>query len=374
MHIDQYISELLYDFECVVLPGLGGFIANDHSATINKINHHFSPPFRKLVFNKHLKANDGLLINHIAKAENITYKEARKKVEQFIASCLGDLQDNHVVRFENIGQLHYDNNRNLVFEQDERINYHPDAFGLSDFVSPVIKRTRDEEKLKGVIFPKQTAKSIRTDRKTKIGKTGKRNFRVVSYVAAVLLLLIGFGWGYFNKEKINAYWENQASLLQFVVWNSSHSTVTSQAHRSAQLTLKDNPETNENKEPVSPADVELNKVAKSNAVNHPEETKKPNPVKDNNIVKPDKTKLISPEKLSVKTYYIIAGSFSSEKNAGRLISQLKQQGFEAVMAGTSKTGMYRVAYTAVEGRAEANRKLYAIRRDNNPDAWMLRKH
>jgi len=374
MHIDQYISELLYDFECVVLPGLGGFIANDHSATINRINHHFSPPFRKLVFNKHLKANDGLLINHIAKAENITYKEARKKVEQFIESCLGDLQDNHVVRFENIGQLHYDNNRNLVFEQDEQVNYHPGAFGLGEFVSPVIKRTSDEEKLKGVIFPKQTAKTIHTDRKAEKGESGKRNIRVFSYVAAALLLLIGFGWGYFNKEKINTYWENQASLLQFVVWSSSHTTVTGQAHRSAELTLKDNTEISENKESVRPADAELNKVAKGNAVNHPVETKKPNPVNDSNIVKPDKTKLISPEKLSIKTYYIIAGSFSNEKNAGRLIRQLKQQGFEAVMAGTSKTGMYRVAYAAVEGRAEAGRKLYAIRRDNNPDAWMLRKH
>jgi hypothetical protein len=37
MKIEQYISELLYKYDCVIVPGLGGFVANYKSATIQPI-------------------------------------------------------------------------------------------------------------------------------------------------------------------------------------------------------------------------------------------------------------------------------------------------------------------------------------------------
>jgi len=74
-----------------------------------------------------------------------------------------------------------------------------------------------------------------------------------------------------------------------------------------------------------------------------------------------------------KGFFIIAGSFKSEKNANKLVATLRKQGFEAVVADTNSYGMFRVAYMRFMDMAEAENKLLAIRRDNNPKAWILKK-
>ena len=77
--------------------------------------------------------------------------------------------------------------------------------------------------------------------------------------------------------------------------------------------------------------------------------------------------------LSKDRFLIIAGSFSKESNAKRLVNQLKNQGFDAVIADTSKNGMLRVAMMKLNNRQIALENLLAIRNENNPDAWLLIK-
>jgi len=69
MKIARYIGDLLYDYECVVIPGLGGFLTNDKPASIQPNTHYFHPPFKQVMFNAYLKTNDGLLVNYIAREE-----------------------------------------------------------------------------------------------------------------------------------------------------------------------------------------------------------------------------------------------------------------------------------------------------------------
>jgi len=379
MRIDQYISELLYDFECVVLPGLGGFIASDRPAAINSINHNFNPPFRKLMFNKYLKDNDGLLVNHIAKAENLTFKQAGEKVDQFVENCHKDLQNNRVVVFENIGMLHFDNNQHFVFEQDTNVNYHSEAFGMSDFVSPVIKRATDKEKLKGMIFPPREGLSKPADRKGEKEAEKKRNAGIIAVISASVLLLF-LGWGLMNSNQISAYWENQASFLQFII-SGSHQGETGPVT----MDLPDRPVTKKaiKKEPGKimkknePATTETGSNTQKKPVlagtgnTSTKETMLTGRPHTTTIA--DHTKNVTVVKPTEKYYYIIAGSFSEKENAVRLVENLKRHGFDAVMAGTSKSGMYRVAYMTVEGLSAASKKLVAVRSENNGDAWILRK-
>ena len=72
-------------------------------------------------------------------------------------------------------------------------------------------------------------------------------------------------------------------------------------------------------------------------------------------------------------FFIIAGSFSNESNANRLVSDLKQKGYNALIADTNKYGMYRVAFMSFNNRTIANNKLLAIRNESNPKAWLLVK-
>ena len=66
MIIANYISDLLYRYDCVIVPDFGGFVANRIGAQVNNFTHTFSPPTKQITFNGLLKHNDGLLANYIA--------------------------------------------------------------------------------------------------------------------------------------------------------------------------------------------------------------------------------------------------------------------------------------------------------------------
>ena len=69
--VTNYISELLYSHDCVIVANFGGFVCNKTSAKLDQLTGILSPPNKSILFNSQLKENDGLLINHISKSNNI---------------------------------------------------------------------------------------------------------------------------------------------------------------------------------------------------------------------------------------------------------------------------------------------------------------
>ena len=51
MNVEKHIGELLYDHNCVIVPDLGGFVANYAPAKIHPTQHTFTPPTKNIVFN-----------------------------------------------------------------------------------------------------------------------------------------------------------------------------------------------------------------------------------------------------------------------------------------------------------------------------------
>jgi len=82
MQLSGYISELLYENDCVIIPGFGGFVGNYSSAKIHPVNHTFYPPSKNILFNSKLTSDDGLLLHSVSIGENISYAEARSKTEK----------------------------------------------------------------------------------------------------------------------------------------------------------------------------------------------------------------------------------------------------------------------------------------------------
>ena len=74
MTLATYINDLLYRYDCVIVPDFGGFVTNRIGAKVNNYTHTFTPPKKQITFNKLLKHNDGLLANYIASAENISFE------------------------------------------------------------------------------------------------------------------------------------------------------------------------------------------------------------------------------------------------------------------------------------------------------------
>ena len=95
--IDTYISELLFLHDCVIIPEFGGFVGNNKSAVLNKNTNTIYPPSKKILFNKNLRTNDGLLINHISNSEVISNEKSKELV-----------YNNHVPVFlQNVKNINY---------------------------------------------------------------------------------------------------------------------------------------------------------------------------------------------------------------------------------------------------------------------------
>jgi cell division protein FtsN/nucleoid DNA-binding protein len=366
--ISRYISDLLFEHECVVLPGLGGFITNDKSATVNRITHRFSPPSKKIVFNVHLTANDGLLINHIALEEDLSYKKARQAVDEFTEHCKQQLEEGRRLTFDKIGILYKNQEGYLVFEQDETVNYNTEAFGLRSFHSPAIDRGTDEERLKKIVEPILTGRRKPEDRKAADTEKGTRKrYRAGASVIILFLLLLLIGGGFTFTENARNYWNNYAALIPvFETENMTAEEISTPNATEKTKVLPEEEQTRPAEE--SPVVEEKAEEPDSKAIKTQEivETTEPVEIPDHDQKMPE----IKPVSGS---YLIIAGSFSKQENAQKLVDRLRQQGLDAMIADTSSNKMYRVALASFATLDEAKEKLYALRNEHYPDAWILRK-
>jgi len=161
MTVEKYINELLYRYDCVIVPNFGGFITNKIGAKVNSFTHTFHPPTKQITFNTHLKQNDGLVVSYIAAVENISFEKALAKINASVASWNESLKNGAVV-FENIGAIAFNEEKQLIFEPQKEHNFLTNSFGLSTVSSPAIKHPVHASTSKSVIplFAKYAATAV----------------------------------------------------------------------------------------------------------------------------------------------------------------------------------------------------------------------
>ena len=157
--IDKHISDLLYRYDCVIVPDLGGFVCNYSPAKIQPVQNSFSPPSKFIVFNSNLRNNDGLLANHISQEEKTSFIQATGIIKSFVAETNSTLHAGKKVAIEEVGSLFLDVEKNVQFESEGSSNFLLESFGLNAFHSPAIKREgitqRIEKEFKDRIIPKE---------------------------------------------------------------------------------------------------------------------------------------------------------------------------------------------------------------------------
>ncbi|SHF70263.1 Sporulation related domain-containing protein [Salegentibacter echinorum] len=146
MKIAKHIQDLLYRYECVILPGFGAFLSQKEPATINEETHTFFPPKKVVSFNSQLRKNDGLLANYIAQVQQVSYNEAIKIISSFVKKLDNSFQKDGKVELENIGIFYYAEEK-LQFEPFEQVNYLTDSFGLDSFQSAAVSRETYKEQV-----------------------------------------------------------------------------------------------------------------------------------------------------------------------------------------------------------------------------------
>jgi len=140
MNISNYIQDLLYRYECVVLPGFGAFLSQKQSAYIDKESNEFYPPNKVISFNRQLMKNDGLLANYIAELEDVKYQAANNMIQEFVYDLENSLQNESKAELANIGKFYLDAEDKLQFEPFAKINFLTQSFGLDSYQTIPVNR------------------------------------------------------------------------------------------------------------------------------------------------------------------------------------------------------------------------------------------
>lgn len=103
--IIEHIDYLLRRHDCVVVPGLGAFIARKVSAKYDSRNGVFTAPGRELAFNSTVTFDDGLLAASVARKEQITIERATQIVAEQAEAMNSQLNVDGEISIGAIGSL-----------------------------------------------------------------------------------------------------------------------------------------------------------------------------------------------------------------------------------------------------------------------------
>ncbi|SDB62344.1 Sporulation related domain-containing protein [Flavobacteriaceae bacterium MAR_2010_188] len=309
MNLDNYISDLLYRYDCVTIPELGAFLTKQVSARLDNSSETFYPPKKQLSFNEQVQNNDGLLANYIAETEKFPYDLAVQKINKHVRSIKSYLIEGETITFNNIGEISLNKEGKMIFEPSSQVNYLTDAFGLTQFKLTDVKREvykKEVEEIEKVIPLTITPEK-------------RKSTNYLKYAAIALLALTAGGFG------ATAYYNTQVENYNEIAQQQANDKLDSKIQE-ATFVIEN---------PLPSATLKIDKQSGN--------------------------------------YHIVAGAFRVQENSSKKVSQLRELGFKAREIGTNRYGLHEVVYSSYEDRLEALKALREIKRTQNNDAWLLVK-
>ncbi len=370
MKLDGYISELLYNHDCVIVTGLGGFIAHYHPAGINPALNVISPPSKKLAFNASLKNNDGLLANHIAQREVMSYSESVRVINEFVDLARQNMDEGKRLKIENVGVLFIDKQKNLQFLPDQHVNYLIDSFGLSPVHAPVIKKIEKAHDLEEYLET-EPDEVVAENRR----KPAKFRWNVLEVIpaAAVLALLLMVPP---VLEQVNS---NLSTLLPFSRINEFIDDIKGENQSAHPITIH-YPSPFETPPPLKQHETVAVSNENSGVVAQAEELPAAEEVKEAVAPEVSIAKSNKPAAPAISgagntlTYHIIGGSFRSLTNANNFAGDLKaKNNIEAIVIGQNKAGLYLVSLLSSNSPVQIQDALAEFKSNTVPDAWVYKK-
>lgn len=320
MTLENYIKDLLYRYNCVIVPDFGAFILNTKSAAVNKNN--FSPPYKQLTFNSLIQSNDGLLANHIAQTDKMPYSTAINFIKFEVEEWVNTLLDEDLT-LEGVGSFNVMDD-NINFIADNSTNYLTSSFGLSTFISNSVIR-------KQINTPIIALKDNRTEYIKKVED--------IEELAPI----------YIQEKKRNktTYFLKYAAIFMIgasIVGLLSKKAYDNNLEQKQIIALQEQQQIRENK--IQTATFVISSPLPTIIINSAE---------------------------PINNYHIIAGAFRNKKNALKKIAQLNKKGFKASIVGENKWNLIQVAFQSFSNLDEANIGLAKIKSETAKDAWLLIK-
>lgn len=332
MDISNHIINLLQSNEQVVVPGLGTFVVEYNSAKINTIDNTFSPPSKKVIFDS-FTPEDNILAEYISKNEGVPLEDANFQIKEFVENILNSIQGNKECDIKGLGKFIITKENQIAFFAFEK-NFSDEHFGLPEFAASEVSKNNNKEKNQ-----LSTEKAERDNKN--VFNTKKRRkliiFPIVVIIFSLFLFLVFFTDIFRSKITDNK------STTDIALQNEK---VSPQNH-STQIFSKDTV-------------IQQDNVAKEEV----------SPKKE---LKPEKS-LIEQKNLSKQSnFYLVAGSFKQEENAIKRVNELIAKGYKyAGVTRNNNKGLYIVYYSAYTTRLEAEKQQEIIKKEENPETWILK--
>lgn len=307
MQLDTYIKDLLYRYECVIVPGFGAFLTQHHSARIETVTNTFYPPRKVITFNRQLQTNDGLLANYVASVEDCSYETALQEIRSFTRNLSLTLSTRAVVELKNIGEFILNDENSVQFSPSNEENFNTSSFGLNTLSSSQISRDVDKE-----------ASKHENNASPLLFTPDKRE--TIPYLKYAAIALIAISISSLGGIKI---YEEEVKNANFVERQKANTMLDNQIQE-ATFVIE-------------------------------------NPLPALNLILPKQ----------YGNYHIVAGAFRVKENATKKLNELLDKGHSAKAIGANKYGLHMVVYSSYENRLDAYKNLRDVKSTENKDAWIL---
>ena len=371
IELAKHIEVLLLENDCVIVPGLGGFIAHYRSCVYNEDTGEFCPPARTIGFNPQLVMNDGLLVQSYMQAYNTDFPDATRKIEKLVQKQKEDIYRYGHIYLNNVGTLYYNMNGVYEFEPEANGFFTPSLYGLQGFTFPKLspENVPQEKPLVEYAMPR----TVKTSTRRSSFHYRRWSKNIVAIAAAILLFFL------FSIPVENTYLDDAeyASLGSTGLFDAikNHSMASSiitvspsvQQQEKKQKTVKKQSVKN-NINTLKPVAVKIEKVAAPSA--------KPaaHVVKDVKQPVEKKTRAANkvPQKATTKAdSYIIVARLATNSDAMQVVKQMQQKGYKEAQILESD-GRFRVAINRYTNQTDAYKQIKELKKNADfASAWVL---
>ncbi len=347
----KQILNLLEIHSKVIVPDLGAFLIKIDES-------------HQIFFNEFLRFNDGMLVDSVAQTENIDKVDAAKIIKNFVDVINKTLITAKAYKLDGIGTLIYDNDgkislipstlksnvtENLPQEKlDLQIASLKSEIQEEIFVPPIVSEPITREVNDFSISQKQvTSENTKWDERPMSGKIINPINKPIEQEES-------------NTGGIVELFSNNASwiipLILILIMASTYFIFFRSPSKTSEPILIT--------EDTTKTDIAAKDTAQDSLFN------KVNNL-ENSVSKTKNTNNSSRSKATnTKFYYLIAGCFTVESNADRLVSKLRNQGYDSQKINKLGSGYY-VSFKSFDDKSVASKELKKIKEATNIDAWII---
>lgn len=346
----KHTARLVALHNCVIIPGVGAFLAHDVSAYYDADNAAFMPPMRTLAFNPQVIVDDALLVSEYIDALQLTYNDASRMMRNDILSLRRELSTKGTARFGELGTFNINIAGKISFTPSKNGIDSPDHFGFEPLS---IKQLKDIEK-KDIVIKRSTFSRIAT-----------------TAVAVILMFLFVSPVGDSVYEP-----SMQAAFVTSGNTPKSHATTNIQTEENIlESRCEIEPfEYHSTEESISTKEIASPGIIKEKADETSETVSATNVITDADTkdvatdISATVTSAVEPVEEST-SYSIIVASTPNEQKAQLAIEELSAKS-EAAYSVVQGSGRYRIAYSTHNSNQEALGALSLVK-EIFPDAWIL---